>query len=155
MENIQKSRNFWNWLQKQYLINFFLKKETKWDSLHARLNSHYKISSYKKKEQKKIKAYRKSLHKEPTVKRCLLILDLNPLRSYVKAKHSIGREFQSQAVQGKKLLTSDILVTSRNGHRKLMQSIRITSRPPSRKRTWNQLSQSWRTSTKVIPIEKN
>ena len=28
----------------------------------------------------------------------------------------------------------DILVTSRNGHRKIMQSIRITSRPPLRKR---------------------
>ena len=35
----------------------------------------------------------------------------------------------------------DILVTSRNGDRKIMQSIRITSRPPLRKRKWNQLSQ--------------
>ena len=35
----------------------------------------------------------------------------------------------------------DILVTSKNGDRKIMQSIRITSRPPSRKRKWNQLSQ--------------
>ena len=34
----------------------------------------------------------------------------------------------------------DILLTSRNGHRKI-QSIRITSRPPSRRRKWNQLSQ--------------
>ena len=34
----------------------------------------------------------------------------------------------------------DILVTSRNSDRKIMQSIRITSRPPSRKRKWNQLS---------------
>ena len=34
-----------------------------------------------------------------------------------------------------------ILVTSRNGDRKIMQSIRITSRPPLRKRKWNQLSQ--------------
>ena len=32
-----------------------------WDSLHARLNSHYKAWSYKKKKHKKIKAYRKSL----------------------------------------------------------------------------------------------
>ena len=30
-----------------------------WDSLHARLNNHYKAWSYKKK--KKIKAYRKSV----------------------------------------------------------------------------------------------
>ena len=32
-----------------------------WDSLHARLNSHYKAWRYKKKKHKKIKAYRKSL----------------------------------------------------------------------------------------------
>ena len=32
-----------------------------WDSLHARLNSHYKAWSYKKKKHKKIKAHRKSV----------------------------------------------------------------------------------------------
>ena len=52
-----------------------------WDSLHARMNSDYKGWSYKKKEHKKIKAYRKSLYKEPTVNMCLFILDLKPLRS--------------------------------------------------------------------------
>ena len=52
-----------------------------WDSLHARLNSHCKTWSYKKKKHKKIKAYRKSLQKEPTVKRCLLILDLKSFKS--------------------------------------------------------------------------
>ena len=35
----------------------------------------------------------------------------------------------------------DILVTSRHGDRKTMQSIRITIRPPSIKRKWNQVSQ--------------
>ena len=34
----------------------------------------------------------------------------------------------------KETVDIDILVTSRNGDRKIMQSIRITSRPPSRKR---------------------
>ena len=34
----------------------------------------------------------------------------------------------------------DILVTPRNGDRKIMQSIRIMSRPPSRIRKWNQLN---------------
>ena len=48
----------------------------------------------------------------------------------------------------------DILVTSRNGDRKIMQSIRITSRPPLRKRKRNQFSQFLRTSTKIIPLEK-
>ena len=51
-----------------------------WNSFHARLNSYYKAWSYKKKKHK-IKAYRKSVQKEPTVKRCLLILDLKPFRS--------------------------------------------------------------------------
>ena len=54
----------------------------------------------------------------------------------------------------KETVDIDILVTSRNRDKKIMQSIRITSRPPSRKRKWNQLSQFWRTSIKVIPIEK-
>ena len=54
---------------------------------------------------------------EPKVKRCLLILDWKPVRSQVKGKHSIGREFQSQVSQEKKLLyvaDIDILLTSRN-----------------------------------------
>ena len=34
----------------------------------------------KKKRNKKIKAYRKSIQKNPTVKRCLLIVGLKPLR---------------------------------------------------------------------------
>ena len=39
------------------VIFFFLN----WDSLHARLNSHYKAWSYKKKKHKKIKAHKKSV----------------------------------------------------------------------------------------------
>ena len=54
----------------------------------------------------------------------------------------------------KEIVDIGILVTSRNGDRKIMQSIRITSRSPSRIRKWNQLSQFRLTSTKVIPIEK-
>ena len=41
----------------------------------------------------------------------------------------------------KETVDMDMLVTSRNGDRKIMQSIRIMSRPPLRKRKWNQLSQ--------------
>ena len=51
-----------------------------WDSLHARINSYHKAWSYKKKKHKKIKAYRNSLLKEPTVNKSLLILDFKPLR---------------------------------------------------------------------------
>ena len=48
--------------------------------IRSRLNNHYKAWSYMKKKHKKIKAYMKSLKKEPTVNRCLLILDLKPFR---------------------------------------------------------------------------
>ena len=40
----------------------------------------------------------------------------------------------------KETLNIDILVRSRNGDRKIMQSIKITSRLSSRIRKWNQLS---------------
>ena len=86
---------------KKYLFQYFFKN---WDSLRARLNSHYEPWSFfsffqlgftpckaeqslrdmelqEKKSTKKITGYRKSVYKEPTVKRCLLILDLKPLRS--------------------------------------------------------------------------
>ena len=54
----------------------------------------------------------------------------------------------------KETVAIDILLTSRNGDRKITQSIRITSGPPSRKSMWSKLSQFSRTSTKLIPIEK-
>ena len=57
----------------------------------------------------------------------------------------------------KETVDISIFVTSRNGEercKKIMQSFRITSRPSSRIRKWNQFSQFTLTSTKVIPIEK-
>ena len=55
------------------------------------------------------------------------------------------KAFYRQRIPGssyvKETVDIDILVTSRNGDRKIMQSLRIKSRPPSRKRKWNQLSQ--------------
>ena len=41
----------------------------------------------------------------------------------------------------KETVDIDILVTSKNGDRKIIQSIRITSRPGSRKKKWNPLNQ--------------
>ena len=83
------------------------------------------------------------------------------VNSRLKANKIIGQRkaFYRQRIPesscaGKETFDIDILVTSRNGDRKIMQSIRITSRPTSRKRKWNQLSQFLRSSTKVIPIEK-
>ena len=56
------------------------------------------------------------------------------------------KAFYRQRISGSSCATKetvdiDILVRSRNGDRKIMQSIRIMSRPPLRKRKWNQLSQ--------------
>ena len=39
----------------------------------------------------------------------------------------MGREFQNLPVQGKKLFVLDMLVTSRNGNREIMQFTRIMS----------------------------
>ena len=71
-----------------------------------------------------------------------------PLNSRLKATKIIGQRkaFVRQRIPEpscarKETVDIDILVTSRNGDRKIMQSIRITSRPPSRIRKWNQLSQ--------------
>ena len=109
-----------------------------WDSLHARLNSHYEVWSYKKKKHKKVKAYRKSVKKEPTVKRYLLILATKIIG---QRKAFYRQRIPKSSCARKETVDIDVLVTSRNRDRKIMQSIRITSRPPSRIRKWNQLSQ--------------
>ena len=49
-----------------------------------------------------------------------------------------GQRIPESSSARKETVDIDILVTSRNGDRKIMQSIRITSRPPSRIRKWNQ-----------------
>ena len=83
------------------------------------------------------------------------------LNSRLKATKIIGQQkaFYRQRIPvsscaSKETVNIDILVTSRNGDRKIMQSIKITSRPPSRIRKWNKLNQFSRTSTKIIPTEK-
>ena len=70
------------------------------------------------------------------------------VNSRLKATKIIGQRkaFYRQRIpefsgSRKETVDIDILVTSRNGDRKIMQSIRITNRPTSRKRKWNQFSQ--------------
>ena len=70
------------------------------------------------------------------------------VNSRLKATQIIGQRkaFYSQRVPEsscamKDTVDIDIFVTSRNGDRKIMQSIRTTSRPLSRIRKWNQFSQ--------------
>ena len=63
------------------------------------------------------------------------------VNSRLKATNIIGQRkaFYRQRIPGsscetKEIVAIDILVTSRNGHRKIMQSLRIMRTPPSRKR---------------------
>ena len=70
------------------------------------------------------------------------------INSRLKATKIIGQRkaFYRQRIPEfscarKETVDIDILVTSRNGDRKIMQSIKIMSRPISRKKKWNQLSQ--------------
>ena len=71
-----------------------------------------------------------------------------PVNSRLKATKIIGQRkaFYRQRIPEsscarKETVDIDILVTSTNCDRKIIQSIRIMSRPPSTKRKWNQLSQ--------------
>ena len=70
------------------------------------------------------------------------------VNSRLKATKIIGQRktFYKQRIPEfscarKETVDIGILVTSRNGDRKIIQSIRIMSIPTSRKRKWNQLSQ--------------
>ena len=100
--------------------------------------------SYKKKKRKKIKAYRKSFSKETKVNRCQF-LGVNSRHKGIQIigqrKAFYGQRILEPSCARKETVDIDTLVTSRNGDRKIMQSIRITSRPSSRKRKWNQLNQ--------------
>ena len=53
----------------------------------------------------------------------------------------------------KETVDLDILVISRNGHRKIMQSFRISSRPPREKGSGTSRASS-EEHNKIIPIEK-
>ena len=110
-----------------------------WDSLHVRLKNYYEALSYKEKKYKKIKAHRKSVWKEPIVKRFMLTLRLNAIYIIGQRKAFYRQRTAESSCVRKR--TVGILVTSKNGDRKIMQSMRIMRRPPSRIRKWNQLSQ--------------
>ena len=89
----------------------------------SRLNCQCEAWSYKKQKRKKIKAYRKSVQKEPTVKRCLLILDLKLLNSRLKPiigqrKAFYGQIIPKSSCTREETIEINILVISRNCDRK-------------------------------------
>ena len=95
-----------------------------WDSLHARL---YETWSYKKKKQKKGKAYRKSVYKEPTVKKMSVNSRLKATKIMGQRKAFYRQRTLESSCARKETVDLDILVTS---GRKIMHSIRIMSRSP-------------------------
>ena len=71
-----------------------------------------------------------------------------PVNSRLKAIKIIGQRnaFYGQKIpesscERKETVDIDALVISRNSEAKIMQSIRIMSRPPFRKKMWNQWNQ--------------
>ena len=123
----------------QYFLKIYKNKYIfNWDSLNTRLNSHYEAWTNKKKKYKKDYRIQK-ICLERNYSSNISGLKTTQVISQRKAFYMLRIPEFSRA--RKETVDIDILVTFRNGHRKIMQSIRITSRPPSRKRKWNQLSQ--------------
>ena len=54
----------------------------------------------------------------------------------------------------KETVDTDMLITSRDGDRQIMQSIRMTSGPHTKIKKWDQFSQFRWTFTKVITVQK-
>ena len=109
---------------------FFLKK--KWNLLHARVT--------RKRSTKRLNhtgnLFRKNLQLKVFVNSRV---NANKIVGQRKAFHR--QRIPEPSCVRKETVDIDILVTSKNGDRKIVQSIRIKSRPPSRKREWNQLNQ--------------
>ena len=66
---------------------------------------------------------------------------LKPTKIIGQRKAFYRERIPEFSCERKETVDKDILETSRNADRKIMQSISITSRPPLRKRKWNWLSQ--------------
>ena len=64
-------------------------------------------------------------------------IDFMPFRSYVKEKAFYRQTILGFSSARKETIDKDILVTSRNGDRKIMESIKMMSSPTSRIRNWN------------------
>ena len=76
---------------------------------------------------------------------------LQPTKIIGQRKTFYRQRIAESSCTSKETVAIDVLVPSRNVDRKIIQSIRIISRPTSRKGKWSQLSQLWRISTKVMP----
>ena len=62
---------------------------------------------------------------------------LKATKIIVQRKAFYRQRIPESSCARKETVDIEVLVKSRDGDRKIIQSIRITSRPPSRKRNWN------------------
>ena len=96
-------------------------------------NSHYEASNYEKKKCRKIEAHRKFTQKKPAVKKWLLILDLKLYLDHRSKEIIPYRQITPEySCARKETVDIDILVTSKNGKVKHIQSIRLTCKPPTK-----------------------
>ena len=100
------------------------------DSLHARLKSHQEAWSYQKKKTKNIK----ESQKQSKDKRCILTLELKTIQIIGQRKVFCRQIIPESSCAMKDSVGIDTLATSKIGDRKIMQSRRITSKPPTRLR---------------------
>ena len=79
---------------------------------------------------------------------------LNAIKIIGQRKAFYRQRIPESSCAWKETVDIDILATSRNGDRKIMQSIRITSRSPSKKKEVEPVEPVQKNITKVIHIEK-
>ena len=104
------------------------------------MNNHYKAWGYKKKHKKDYNIQEICL--EGTYSQKMSVNSRLKVTKIIGQRKAFYRQrIPEPSCARKETVDIDILVTSRNGDRKIMQYITISSRPTSRKKKWNQLSQ--------------
>ena len=121
----------------QLLLGIFLN----WDSVYVMLKNHYNAWGYKKKNCKKIKTYTGNVFRKNLYLKVSVNSRLNVFQMIGQRKAFYRQRISESSCVRKEIADIDNLKTYRNGHGKIMQSVRIMSRPPSRIRKWNQSSQ--------------
>ena len=129
-------------LQKKIKDHFYENMTTKMTQnlLQAMLNSHYKAQSSQEKQREK-KHLEKLIIKNPDIKMVPINATLEAIQIIDQSKVFCKQRIPGSGCARKETVDRDILITSRNDERKIMQPIRITSRPPTRTTKRNQLSQ--------------
>ena len=127
-------RRHWYLCFKIFLLNYFIN----WDLIHARLNTHCKLCSYRKKN--KMKNMQKSCL-ERTQRRVSINYKPTFIQIIGQRKAFYRQGIPQFSCTRKKTVDIDILITSRNSDRKIMEPIRVNSGPLTRIRKWNQFTQ--------------